>query len=146
MVWPLGELRIFFSWSLTMKTSAAERRNHCTVNENGNGQFTSYWSIPDSSLESMLKVHLVGSNHWMRVQMTSLESPKETVYKWGHESATPSVLRDVLYTSLTYLDIPTTCTLLVLRIFQWRHLDAHAVIGSHQMHLGSDEKPGFFLI
>ena len=24
--------------------------------------------------------------------------PKETVYKWGHASATPSVLRDVLYT------------------------------------------------
>ena len=39
--------------------------------------------------------------------------PKETVYKWGHGSATRSVLTDVLYTSLTYLDIPTTCTLLV---------------------------------
>ena len=36
-----------------------------------------------ATMWSMLKVHLVGSNHRMRVQMTSLESPKRNSVQMG---------------------------------------------------------------
>ena len=83
------------------------------------------------------RVHLVGSNDIMRIQMTSLESPissqtKEVVCKCWLESAMPSALRDVLYPSLTPshvtcrypvtfskggIPLPTICTLRVLSTF-----------------------------
>ena len=56
----------------------------------------------------------MGSNHGMHVQMTSLESPissqtTEEVCKCWLESVTPSVLRDVLYPSLTPHPSHITC-------------------------------------
>ena len=87
--------------------------------------------------ESMLKVHLVGSNHRMRVQMTSLESPKRNSVQMGAwKCHTLCFERCTIY--ITHLSrhthhMHTAC----FRRFQWRHLDAHAVIGSDQLNLAS---------
>ena len=92
----------------------------------------------------MLKVHLVGSNHRMRVQMTSPESPKRNSVQMGAwKCHTLCFERCTIY--ITHLSrhthhMHTPC----FRRFQWRHLDAHAVIGSHQMNLASaDWRWGF---